>query len=153
MPPPGTREIPRISGRLLAVSDARPLPRLRTAACLAVASLLLALVVSAPLCELGMEACFLPGSLPAEGASHCPMDAAGLGEMPCCIEEAVPHGPSPAAPGTPGQRVQIDPHAVAPVSLPAPLAPPTTTERGFLRPAPPAASPVPLYTLLSSLLS
>lgn len=135
------------------MSDFRPLHRLRTAACLALAPLLLVLVASAPLCELGMEACFLPEPSPAEGASHCPMDAAGLGEMPCCVEEAVPHGPSPAAPGTPDQRVQLDPHAVAPVSLPAPLALPSTTERGSLRPAPPAASPVPLYTLLSSLLN
>lgn len=135
------------------MSDIRPLHRLRTAACLAVAPLLLVLVASAPLCEMGMEACFLAEPSLAEGASHCPMDAAGLGEMPCCVEEAVPHGPSPAAPGTPDQRVQIDPQAVAPVSFEARPAASSATAHRSLRPAPPAASPVPLYTLLSSLLN
>lgn len=138
------------------MSDARFLPRLRSAACLAVAPLLLVLVASAPLCELGMEACFQPepaqvGSM-ADGA-HCPMDAAGLGEMPCCVEETVPHGPSPAAPGSPDLRVQLDPHALAPVAVAASLEAPRPAAHRPVRPEPPMASPVPLYTLLSTLLS
>lgn len=137
------------------MSDARLLPRLRSAACLAVAPLLLVLVASAPLCELSMEACFQPepaqvGSM-ADGA-HCPMEAAGLGEMPCCVEETVPHGPSPAAPGSPDVRVPLDSPALVPASFQATLALEFQGDGRPVRHGPPAAPPVPLYTLLSTLL-
>ncbi|MFP3941179.1 MAG: hypothetical protein ACLF0P_12790 [Thermoanaerobaculia bacterium] len=138
------------------MSDARSLRRLRSAASLAVAPLLLALVASAPLCELGMEECLLPEPAPmgamADG-SHCPMDAAGLGDMPCCVEEAVPHGPSPAAPGSPDLRVQLDLQALAPAAAAASLEAPRPAAHRPVRPEPPMASPVPLYTLLSTLLN
>lgn len=138
------------------MSAHRILPRLRNAASLAVAPLLLALVASAPLCELGVEACFLPeppraGSM--AGGDHCPMDAAGLGDMPCCVEESVPHGPSPAAPGAPDLRVQLDFQGVAPAAVAANLAAPRPAAHRPVRPEPPTAPPVPLYTLLSTLLS
>jgi hypothetical protein len=145
-----------------AMTPRRPAPRLPFAlAALALAAVMLVVPASAPLCASDLGVCAMPEA-PAE--AHCPLAAAhgsghdGVPAMDCCVTDAAPHGPVPAVP-TPAKKAdaerQLQPlPALAPVALalgspalptPAPTASPPAADL--------AASPVPLYTLLSSLLS
>jgi hypothetical protein len=143
----------------------RPTPRLSVSlAALALAAVMLVVPASAPLCASGLGVCAMPE---APAKAHCPLAAAhGSGHdggpaMDCCVTDAAPQGPVGPVPAVPTPAKKADAErqlqplpALAPVALalgspalpgPAPQAPPLAAEL--------AASPVPLYTLLSSLLS
>lgn len=124
-------------------------------ASLVTVAVLLVVPASLPLCVSDLGVCFVQAAEPA--AAQCPLMAvaASVGEMDCCVSDAKPQGPSPAVPG----KADADPHshlqaqALPPApggvadAVPAALAPaPSPT-------AAPAASAVPLYTLLSTLLN
>jgi hypothetical protein len=157
------------------MNPSRSTPRLPVAlAALALAAVMLVVPASAPLCASDLGVCPMPVAPAPEKAPahppaepHCPMAAAhggGHGAAPdfpamdCCGTDAAPHGPVPAVPA-PAKKAdaerQLQPlPALAPVAValgsPAHLAPASAV-------SPPAAdlaaSSVPLYTLLSSLLS
>ena len=140
----------------------RTSPRLHASAVLALVAVMLALPVSAPLCASALGVCALPTAAAPPVGAHCPMAAAmeGMGDgadMDCCVSDAAPQEPAPAVPGpsgkVDGERSLQTVAGLAPVpaslafatpALPAPAPEPTANL---------AASPVPLYTLLSSLLS
>ena len=130
-----------------------PHPRSTVLAALAVAVALLVVPASLPLCAMEMEACSVDVPAVPAGA-HCPMDTAGFGEMSCCVEDATPQAPAPAVPGKADAERQLQstpalaPAAVDLASTAFPASAPVVPEAADL-----AASPVPLYTLLSSLLS
>ena len=119
---------------------------------------LLVVPASLPLCGMEMEACAVDAPRVPVG-SHCALaamgDAAGLGEMPCCVSDAAPQGPAPAAPGKADADLRVQLKAPAPVVAPAHafLAAPFHAAPAVCSTAAPAASAVPLYTLLSTLLS
>lgn len=110
---------------------------------------------SLPLCTAAMEECGLVATAGAAPETRCTMDEAGLGGMPCCVEEAAPGDPQPVPPGKvdSGPRIQAEApaplltasHGVLPGSAGPVLAPDAAAAR--------TASTVPLYTLLSILLT
>lgn len=129
-------------------------------AALALAAVVLVVPVSAPLCASALGVCSMPEAVPPPVDAHCPMaEAMGHGEpaaMECCVSDAAPQGPTPAVPGKADSERQLAgasllalaPAAAVPAlaALPAAPAPPPPA-------ADLAASAVPLYTLLSTLLS
>lgn len=119
---------------------------------------LLVVPASLPLCAMEMEACAVNAPMVPAGA-HCALaamgEAAGQGEMPCCVSDAAPQGPTPATPGQADADLRVQLKAPGPVVALAhavlatlPEAPPAASPT-----AAPAAPAVPLYTLLSTLLS
>lgn len=157
------------------MTPSRPTPRPAVAlAALALAAVMLVVPASAPLCASELGVCPMPeapalAKAPARSTAepHCPMAAAHRGEhgaapdlsaMDCCVTDAAPYGPVPAVP-TPAKKADAE-RQLQP--LPA-LTPAAVALGSPTRPAPaPAVSPpaadlaassVPLYTLLSSLLS
>lgn len=129
---------------------------------LTLAVVMLVVPVSAPLCASALGVCAMPEAVPPPIDAHCPMaEAMGHGGMEqgeaagmeCCVSDAAPQGPTPAVPNAEQQRAGASLLALAPAAavpdlaaLPAAPAPPPPA-------ADLAASAVPLYTLLSSLLS
>ncbi len=115
-----------------------------------------ALLVSLP-CPAGADACALAPAAPI--GAHCPLAAAGGETMKCCAKSESPRRSSPATPAGPsgqgaGQRLQLQAlplGAASPPALPAAL--PLTERSAPACFAAPAASAVPLYTLLSTLLT
>lgn len=156
------RPVSQQSGKLLVMTPSHPMPR-PPATVLAVSALvavMLVVPVSAPLCASALGVCAMPEAVAPPIDAHCPMaEAMGHGEaaaMECCVSDAAPQGPPPAVPGKADVERQLQSAsllALAPVAavpdlaaLPAAPAPPPPA-------ADLAASAVPLYTLLSSLLS
>lgn len=140
-------------------------------AVVALAAVMLVVPASASLCASDLGVCAMPEA-PAPETAHCPL-AAGHGapsehghgsahdqapDMDCCVTDAAPHGPVPAVPSpaknadTERQLQPLPALAPADVVLGSPAAPAPVPAV-----SPPAAdlaaSHVPLYTLLSSLLS
>lgn len=119
--------------------------------------LLLLVPAGLPLCDPGVEACAITVPVAPAGA-HCPMEtlaaSGGAGPMECCIQDAAPPGPAPAAPakGDGDLRAPFQASAPAPVAVSGRMALATVTSAPAATAAP-TASPVPLYTLLSTLLS
>lgn len=130
---------PRLSGLLTA---------------LVMVPVMLVVPASLPLCAMEIDACAVDVPVVPAGA-HCPMDAAGLGAMPCCVSDAAPQGPAPAAPGKADADLRVQLKAPAPVAAPAHafLAAPSEAAQAPSPTAAPAAPAVPLYTLLSTLLN
>lgn len=123
-------------------------------ASLAMMPVMLVVPAALPLCAMEMDACAVDVPVAPERA-HCPMDGAGLGELTCCVEDAAPQGPAPAAPAKADTDLRVQLKAPGPAAAPAhalvaaPIqAAPTATPA-----AAPAAPAVPLYTLLSTLLN
>lgn len=120
--------------------------------------LLLVVPVSLPLCDTEMEDCAVGVPVVPNGA-HCALaptgDAAGLGAMPCCVSDAAPQAPAPAAPGKADAdlRVQLKAPVPAAAAVHAFLAAPSAAAPGVSPPAAPAGPAVPLYTLFSTLLN
>jgi hypothetical protein len=120
-----------------------------------VLALVLVVVPAAlPLCGMEMDLCSMEVAAVPTG-THCPMEEAGRPEMPCCVQDTSPQGPAPATPGKADAdlRVQLKAQAPAPTLVQTLFATPTVEAPA---PAPVAilATPaVPLYTLLSTLLS
>lgn len=119
---------------------------------------LLLVPAALPLCDMGAEACV---TMVAERAApvggpgdHCPMGAAAREEMPCCVADAAPPEPTPVAPPKADHDLQVKPQIQSPhASAPSPVAVAPAEALGG-PPCPALAGPqVPLYTLLSSLLS
>lgn len=120
----------------------------------AMVPVLLVVPASLPLCAMEMEACAVDAPV-MPGGVHCPMEASGLGEMPCCVRDAAPQAPAPAAPGKADADLRVQLKAPGPVAALA-HAPLATLADAAPVPSPtaaPAAPAVPLYTLLSTLLS
>lgn len=131
-------------------------------AALALVAVMLVVPVSAPLCASALGVCTMPEVAAPPVDAHCPMaEAMGHGApapgespvMDCCVSGAAPQGSEPALPN--GERqlqaaslLALAPAAAVPALAVLPAAP---------APSPPAAdlaaSAVPLYTLLSTLLS
>lgn len=145
------------------MTPSRPTPRLPVArAVLALAVVLLVVPVSAPLCASALGVCALPEAVPPPVDAHCPMaEAMGHGgmehgeaaDMECCVSDGAPQGSAPAVPSAERQLAGASLLALAPaVAVPDLAVLPAASA-----PSPPAAdlaaSAVPLYTLLSSLLS
>lgn len=133
------RRNPRLSGLLTA---------------LVMVPVMLVVPASLPLCAMEMDACAVDVPVVPAG-SHCPMDGAGLGAMPCCVSDAAPEGPAPAAPGKADADLRVQLKAQGPAAAPAHALVATASEPTHA-PSPtaaPAAPAVPLYTLLSSLLN
>ncbi len=134
-------------------------------AALALVAVMLVVPVSAPLCASALGVCAMPEAVSPPIDAHCPMAEAmghgGMGHgdtaaMDCCVSDGAPQGQAPAVPAKADVERQL---AGASLLALAPLAVgfDLTVLPGF--PAPPplaadlAASAVPLYTLLSTLLS
>lgn len=110
---------------------------------------------SLPLCTTAMDECGLVATAVSAPGARCTMDEAGLGGMPCCVEEAAPDDPQPVPPGQvdSGPRIQAEApaqllaasHGILPGSAGPVPAPDAAAAR--------TASTVPLYTLLSILLT
>lgn len=119
---------------------------------------LLLVPAALPLCGMGADACV---TMVAERAApvfgpgdHCPMGAAAREEMPCCVADAAPPERAPVAPPKADHDLQVKPQIQSPhASAPSPVAVAPAEALGG-PPCPALAGPqVPLYTLLSSLLS
>ncbi|HEX6201134.1 MAG TPA: hypothetical protein VF150_12785, partial [Thermoanaerobaculia bacterium] len=119
---------------------------------------LLLVPAALPLCGMGVEACFtaavgptVPVGAPGD---HCPMGAEAREDMPCCVTDAAPPEPTPVAPPKADHDLQVKPQIQSPhASAPSPVAAARAEALGG-PPCPALAGPqVPLYTLLSSLLS
>jgi hypothetical protein len=113
---------------------------------------LLLVPAALPLCDMGAEACF---EAPVAGpGDHCPMGAAAREDMPCCVADAAPPERVPVAPPKADHDLQVKPQIQSPhASAPSPVAVAPAEALGG-PPCPALAGPqVPLYTLLSSLLS
>lgn len=110
---------------------------------------------SLPLCTTAMDECGLVATMVAAPGARCTMDEAGLGGMPCCIEDAAPGDPQPAPPGKadPGHRAQPEAQAPVPAGGDALLAACSPAALGLAPEPKPALPSVPLYTLLSVLLT
>lgn len=141
------RHLRTASGRLGRVRWASLVPS-------ALVPLLLLVPAGLPLCDPGVEACAITVPVAPAGA-HCPMEALSGASRPasmeCCVRDAAPPGPSPAAPA------KADPDLRTPLQLLAPAPAPALADlpNPARTPAPaatPTASAVPLYTLLSTLL-
>lgn len=123
----------------------------------ALVPVLLLVPAALPLCGMEVEACFTaaaPAVPPTALGDHCPMETAVQAEMPCCVEDTAPAEPVPVSPpaADSGSQLKIQLHApaVAVAALTVPLPAPAPARA----PAPDSTAPaVPLYTLLSSLLS
>lgn len=116
---------------------------------------LLVVPASLPLCAMEMEACAVDLPLVPATGMHCPMDAAGMGALPCCVSDAAPQTPAPAAPGKADADLRVQLKAPGPAAAPAHAFVATPSEAAQA-PSPTAASAapaVPLYTLLSTLLN
>lgn len=149
-----------MSGTLQLVSENRRRnPRLSgLLASLVMVPVLLVVPATLPLCAMDMDACAMDVPVAPAGA-HCPLaaagDTAGRGEMPCCVSDAAPQGPAPAAPAKADAEVRVQLKAPGPVVAPAHalLAAPPEAAPAPSPSAAPAAPAVPLYTLLSTLLN
>lgn len=120
----------------------------------AVAFVLVLLPAALPLCGMEMDLCSVDAvAVPA--GTHCPMDEAGGPEMPCCVQDTSPQGPAPATPGKADADLRVQLKAQAPPPTPAEtlFAMPTVEAPAPVPVATLAAPAVPLYTLLSTLLS
>lgn len=110
---------------------------------------------SLPLCTPAMEECGLVATAGAAPETRCTMDEAGLGGMPCCVEDAAPGDPQPVPPGKVDSGPRIQAEAPAPLLtashgiLPGPAGPVPAPDAAAAR----KASTIPLYTLLSILLT
>lgn len=119
---------------------------------------LLLVPAALPLCDMGAEACFtvVPGpAAPSAGpGDHCPMEAAALDEMPCCVRDAGPVEPTPVTPPKADTGLQVKLHLQVPVVAVTSTVTVLPGEVLARVPAPALAAPaVPLYTLLSTLIS
>lgn len=129
-------------------------------AALALVAVMLVVPASAPLCASRLGVCALPEAAPPVDA-HCPLAAAmghaggepeDMATMDCCVSDAAPQGPAPAVPDGERQLQGASLVALVPAAGSFELA----ALPAAAPPAPPAAdlaaSAVPLYTLLATLL-
>lgn len=110
---------------------------------------------SLPLCTTAMGECGLVATAVAAPGVRCTMDEAGLGGMPCCVEDAAPGDPQPAPSGKTDSGLRVQSESPAPVLAAGDALLATSSPAGLTLAAPPetALQPVPLYTLLSILLT